>query len=297
MTWSAILSLFDWFTPDRILSQNISFNESFKTPNEIDWRTHGAVTKIRDQKKDADCGSCYAFASIAALESQHFVKTGHLLELSVQEIVDCSSKNKGCNGGSEDEVYNYIAYNGIGLAKDYIYESNEGRCRKNKAPRSEVEVFGFVEFGTAKDITKAIAEFGPVVVGLDLYSKSFRFYKEGIYDDPECTSGEINHLVVAVGFGTDEASGLDYWILKNSFSESWGEKGYMRLLRDPDSFPSSISACFPLLNREASDNNRVLENRVLFKISFLLVFLIVVSIMVMGCISCFRMCRNFCRKI
>lgn len=77
--------------------QKMSANKSIEAPDALDWRDRGAVSDIKDQ--GADCGSCYAFAAIGALESQYFLKTGKLLNLSEQEIVDCSTGNVGCNGG------------------------------------------------------------------------------------------------------------------------------------------------------------------------------------------------------
>jgi C1A family cysteine protease len=78
-----------------IYPQDPVFNESIAVPESINWRDRGAVTEVKDQS--VDCGSCYAFASIGALESHYFIKTGKLLNLSEQEVVDCSSGNTGEN--------------------------------------------------------------------------------------------------------------------------------------------------------------------------------------------------------
>jgi len=62
----------------------------------VDWRNKGAVNAIKDQ---GQCGSCWAFSAVAALEAAHQIKTGNLLSFAEQELVDCSTQNYGCNGG------------------------------------------------------------------------------------------------------------------------------------------------------------------------------------------------------
>lgn len=238
---------------------------------------------MKDQKQDRDCGSCYAFSAIAALESQYFVKTGKLLELSEQEIVDCSKENFGCNGGSEDLVYMYIYEHGIALAKDYPYTSQEGKCRRDEVPRSEVKVHGYSYVSTPEKLKKAIAEFGPVVVGLNLIPSSFRFYKEGIYDDLESLTGRINHVVAAVGYGTDEKTGKDFWILKNSFSEKWGENGYMRVLRDDKIFSDPSFGFYPILDESAREKNKFYDKRKKFKVA-ITIFVVIVLMIMISCI-------------
>lgn len=77
--------------------------------------------------------------------------------------------------------------------------------------------------------------YGPVTVGIDASPFSFQSYSSGVYNDPEC-SGDINHAMLLVGFGTDDATGMDYWLLKNSYGSSWGEAGYIKMTRDVPNF-------------------------------------------------------------
>jgi cathepsin L len=135
----------------------------------------------------------------------------------------------GCNGGSAAMSYNYIIKNGIALSKEYPYESTEGNCRKSEVSRSEVELFGFSEISSEIILKKALAQFGPVVVLMNALPKSFNFYKKGIYNDASCSSNKYNHAVLFVGYGRDENIGMDYWIVKNSWSKSWGENGYVKI--------------------------------------------------------------------
>lgn len=274
----------------------ISLNESLEIPDFIDWRTHGAVTLVKDQNSGRNCGSCYAFASISVLESHHFIKTGKLFDLSEQEAMDCSSGNDGCFGGVENLVFNYVIQNGIGLSKDYPYESKDGKCRSSYAPRSEVKLFGFAITVTQDEIKRAIVEYGPVIVGLNFIPKTFRFYKQGIYDDSDCTDKETNHAVVAVGFGKDEESGLDYFILRNSYSEAWGENGYIRIAMKSKTFYEPFYAYFPLMNESAGEKN-LTKSFPRIKFTFKEILFAIVTAISITC-SCFcitRCLRRRCR--
>jgi C1A family cysteine protease len=226
-------------------SQNFTLNESFEAPEALDWREQSAVNEVQDQSKDSSCGSCYAFAAIAALESQYFVKTGKLLKLSEQEIVDCAAF--GCNGGAMRLVYDYILKNGISTAEDYPYISKKGKCRRDEVKRSEVKIYGYGEFFGIEKIKKAVAQLGPVVASVYASPKHFEFYAEGIHNNPEVFEETSNHVVVIDGYGTDKETGLDYWIIRNSWSEDWGDDGYIKLLREKE-FDDPVY--FPLLDEK-----------------------------------------------
>ncbi|KXJ80679.1 hypothetical protein RP20_CCG023928 [Aedes albopictus] len=173
----------------------------------IDWRTKGAVTPVKDQGL---CGSCYSFSALGALEAQHFNKTGKLVNLSEQNIVDCtlSYGNNGCDGGSmTTTTCGFNSANVGATATGYV-----------RLPVSEAS------------LQTAVATIGPVSVAIDASQPSFQQYKSGIYYDPLCSSTQLDHGVLVVGFGT--ANGTDYWLVKNSWGTSWGEQGYFRLARN-----------------------------------------------------------------
>ncbi|XP_053228626.1 procathepsin L-like [Podarcis raffonei] len=202
-----------------------------ETPKHVDWRTKGYVTPIKDQ---GDCGSCWAFSATGALEGLHYKKTRKLVSLSEQNLVDCSWKqgNQGCNGGYMNWAFKYVWLNkGINSERTYPYEAEDGPCRFNASDRaatctSRVKIPKRNETALAR----AVAKVGPVSVAVD--ASTFMFYKSGIFHHKDCEQ-MLNHGMLAVGYGTvkGDKKVKDYWILKNSWSETWGEKGYMRLAK------------------------------------------------------------------
>ncbi|XP_041371816.1 procathepsin L-like [Gigantopelta aegis] len=207
--------------------------ETNDLPTEVDWRTKGYVTPIKNQKQ---CGSCWAFSSTGSLEGQHFKKSGTLTSLSEQNLVDCSRKegNMGCGGGLMDYAFTYIKKNkGIDTETSYPYKARNERCHFKREDVGATDV-GFVDIerGSESSLMQAVATVGPIAVAIDASNPSFQSYKSGVYSERSCSSTRLDHGVLAVGYGTHE--GDKYWLVKNSWGESWGMKGYIMMSKDKD---------------------------------------------------------------
>ena len=194
-------------------------------PDSVNWVTKGAVTPVKNQGM---CGSCWSFSATGAMEGRNQIKSGTLTSFSEQQLVDCSTKegNMGCNGGLMDYAFQYAESTPMETEAQYPYKGRQGTCN---AQGGSVEVKNFVDV-TPKSpsaLQTAVAD-GPVSVAIDASSILFQLYHGGIMKHFCGTS--LDHGVLLVGYGSEK--GQDYWLLKNSWGASWGEKGYFRMKRD-----------------------------------------------------------------
>merc|ERR1711962_301825 len=202
-------------------------------PESIDWRQYGAVTPVKNQ---GQCGSCWAFSSTGSLEGQWFRKTQKLVSLSEQNLVDCCTPygNYGCRGGWQENAFKYIKANGgIDTEASYPYYAVQYACRYNSA-YDAAQVTGYVDV-TRNDenaLKQAVGTIGPISIAIDATRPSFQSYKSGVYYDAYCSSVNLDHAVLVVGYGHDASSNLDYWIVKNSWGTWWGTQGYIKMIRN-----------------------------------------------------------------
>lgn len=217
-------------------------------PKRVDWREHGVVSEVKNQ---GHCGSCWTFSSTGCLEAHVAIKYDgwHAPRLSEQQLVDCAEAfdNHGCNGGLPSHAFEYIrAAGGIDTEFHYPYQGKEGTCAfKGAAAKNAGAAFeptsagvGAQVVGGSVNITVgdeaalkyAIATQGPVSIAFQV-AKDFRDYKTGVYSSTVCKNapGDVNHAVLAVGYGTDPATGIDYWLVKNSWDYSWGDEGFFKI--------------------------------------------------------------------
>jgi len=225
-----------------------------KIPNNVDWRDEGAVTHVKNQ---GECGSCWAFSTTGSLEGAHYRLTNKLVELSEQQLVDCSAKyhNEGCNGGLMDNAFEYVKENGgLDTEDTYPYHAHQEKCHFNKKNiGSTCAGYNDIPSGNEEALQEAVATVGPISVAIDATEEKFMLYKEGIFVDDTCSNGEgeLDHGVLVVGYGsntTNAGDSADYWIVKNSWGPGWGEKGYIRMARNLDNMCGvATAASYPLV--------------------------------------------------
>ncbi|KAF8007397.1 hypothetical protein BT93_K1413 [Corymbia citriodora subsp. variegata] len=210
-TFKLGLNVLSRFKPDW---RTMSFRKANITDvsDSIDWVEKGAVNAIENQ------GSC-GILNDGSRGINIQINTGNLPEQSEQQLVDCTSGNNGCNGGWMDTAFEYMIQNGgITSETNYSYRAADGT------------ITGYEDVPTNNEgeLLKAVA-MQPVSIALDASGQEFQSYSIGVFSG-DCGTA-MTHAVAIVGYGTTE-DGTKYWKIRNSWGETWGEAGYMRIQRD-----------------------------------------------------------------
>lgn len=201
-------------------------------PKEKDWQEEGMVPDIKDQ---GQCGSCWAFSAVSAIETACAIhegyKPGELVLLSEQELVDCSKSygNHGCQGGLMDNAFKYVIKNGLCKEDDYQYTARDGACKSSSCTHT-CKISSFVDVVKYSEEELIAAEALTVVSVAIAVAPDFQHYKEGIFDG-KCAA-QLNHGVALVGYG--EVDSTLFWRVRNSWGTRWGEQGYIRMKRGPE---------------------------------------------------------------
>lgn len=221
-------------------------------PNHVDWREQGVTTPVKNQGM---CGSCWAFSVSAVLESHISINNpDKSIIVSPQELVDCVENphkcggTGGCNGATQEIGFEYIKNNGISLDSEYPYFAKDGKCQSDKHKRvASIGSFEKLPENDYNMLLQTVALNGPVAISVA--ANEWAFYDSGVFNSYCGTT--VNHAVTLEGYGTDE-NGNDYWLVRNSWGESWGENGYIRVMREKsakdvvcgiDKNPHDGSAC------------------------------------------------------
>jgi len=200
--------------------ETVSDEAVANVPNDVDWRSKGIVNAVKNQ---GQCGSCWAFSATAAVEGFHAQKTGKLLSLSEQQIVDCchDQGSSGCNGGQETAAVAWVGkQGGQCLGSDYPYTARAGTCKTTCAKTGKCSgakrITGENALITAIDSTV-------VTVAVCASGSQWQSYKTGVMDF--ACGKQLNHAILAVGYAPN------YYIVRNSWGASWGQQGYVMMVR------------------------------------------------------------------
>ena len=223
-------------------------------PSSVDWRETGVVSPVKNQ---GACGSCWAFATIEGLESHLALQTGILFSLSMQQLVSCSPNPHHCGGlggclGSIPQLgYDHVAQHGIVEEWSFSYDSFHGQpvdcpydqplLQMDDASSSSssslasttrkslyagavatIEGYATTPVNNYTAVMNAVAKHGPIVVSVA--ASHWGLYQGGVFDShhKDASAYDMNHAVLLVGYGTDDETGQDYWLVRNSWGPQWG---------------------------------------------------------------------------
>lgn len=219
------------YTPGYNGGQPFPYDSSDKEslPDSFDWRLYGAVTPVKDQSV---CGSCWSFGTTGAIEGAFFLKNGYRVRLSQQALIDCSwgYGNNGCDGGEDFRSYQWmLKHGGLPTEDEYgSYLGQDGYCHVDNVTLT-AKITGYVNVtsGDEDALKVAMLKHGPISIAIDASHKSLSFYSSGIYFEPKCGNkpDQLDHAVLLVGYGT--LNSKPYWLVKNSWSNYWGNDGYV----------------------------------------------------------------------
>jgi len=224
-------------------------------PESVNWCDKGACTPVKDQ---GSCGSCWAFATTAVIESHMQIATGSLPKLSTQQVTSCTPNplkcggTGGCYGSIPQLGYTYIQLFGHITEEDYPYISGDTMNTEDCTYMPEqaagaITGYNILEPNSLEAVMDFVANQGPLAIAA--YASPWGRYSSGVFDGcPYDGDIAINHAIVLVGYGTDPNEG-DYWLVRNSWGSGWGEDGYIRLKREStavcgvNSSPMDGTAC------------------------------------------------------
>lgn len=208
-------------------------------PVSLDWRPKGAVTSVKQQ---GQCGSCWAFSSTGAIEGAWAISKGSLIDLSEQQLVDCATGvrygSHGCSGGQMDGAFQYVITNGQCSLASYPYTSAQGKEGTCSFCSSVARISSCFDVEPKNQVSLKIAvSQQPVSIAIEADTRYFQFYSSGVLTSSDCGTN-LDHGVLIVGYGVENT--VPYWLVKNSWGDTWGEKGYVKIARSDSTNDAGI---------------------------------------------------------
>jgi len=221
------------FTSPKIRGERVNVHEFGAPvpdlPTSYSWVSKGATTPVYNQ---GQCGSCWAFSTTESIESMCFLSGKALIELSMQQIVDCDTSDDGCNGGDPPTAYAYvISAGGLESLADYPYTAEDGYCEfdASKIARS----ISSWEYVTQSQNEQQMQQFtysdGPPSVCVD--ASTWDSYNGGVYTSSNCGT-QLDHCVQIVGWAVEQ--GVNAWVVRNSWGTDWGYAGFLYVAMGQD---------------------------------------------------------------
>jgi len=223
-------------SPQKYHVQEISLEEvsSVAPPTSLDWRTSTKPVVVGPVRNSGECGDSAAISIVDSISGDYAVSNSEdFYQFDDKYVTDCDGK--GCSGQDINTIWSFISKFGL----NWYYNG----CPTGPGLGLCITGTNCTKSGSESDLVTAVAKYGPIPILVDASHSSFQLYVSGIYYEPQCSPSKLDHCLLLVGYGS--SNGQDYWIARNSWGSSWGQKGDILLARNKsNNCGVATSACF-----------------------------------------------------